>query len=126
MNSTSVYRSLAKAAVAALLVGCIFIGRRTTGQNPASASQGKPLPSSGQVLKVNVEVVNVYAVVTDKKRLIPDLNKQDFDLTEDNAPQDIKYFSRQSDTPLTLAIAVDTSGSEQRVLPLEQEQAVAF
>jgi len=77
-------------------------------------------------LKVNVNVVNVYAVVHDHKRLVPDLNKDDFELTEDNVPQEIRYFSRQSDTPLTLALAVDTSPSQQGVLYAEQQAAKQF
>lgn len=91
-------------------------------------SQQNPPPiQSPHTLKVSTEVVNVLAIVKDKKgRLIPDLNKDDFEVTEDNAPQEIRYFSKQTDTPLTLGILVDTSPSQQRVLPLEQEQGKHF
>lgn len=85
-----------------------------------------PAPSAGQTLKVSVNVVNVYAVVRDKKRLVPDLTKGDFEVTEDNAPQEIKYFSKQTDTPLTLVLAVDTSPSQERVLPAEQAASKQF
>ena len=92
-----------------------------------SQDQQKTPPPPGQPLKVTIEVVNVYAVVEDKKHnLIPNLNKEDFEVTEDNTPQQIRYFSRETDTPLTMGIMVDTSPSQQRVLPLEQEQAKAF
>jgi VWFA-related protein len=78
-------------------------------------------------VKIAINVVNVLAIVKDKKgHLIPDLNKQDFELSEDNAPQEIKYFSKHADTPLTLGILVDTSPSQQRVLPLEQEAGRTF
>ena len=91
-------------------------------------SQENPPPAQApQTLKVSSEVVNVLAIVKDKKgRLIPDLDKDDFGVTEDNVPQEIRYFSKQTDTPLTLGILVDTSPSQQRVLPLEQEQGKAF
>lgn len=83
--------------------------------------------SQSPVLKVQTEVVNVYAVVRDKHgRLVPNLNKDDFELTEDGTPQTIRYFSRLADAPLTLGIMVDTSPSQQRVLPTEQRQAKAF
>ncbi|HME01267.1 MAG TPA: VWA domain-containing protein [Terriglobia bacterium] len=98
-------------------------------QEPAPGAQQdqKPLPPPGQPLKVSIEVVNVYAVVQEKKgHLVPDLNKDDFEITEDNVPQQVKYFSRQTDTPLTLGMMVDTSPSQERVLPTEQEQAKAF
>ncbi|HEX5484088.1 MAG TPA: VWA domain-containing protein [Terriglobia bacterium] len=86
-----------------------------------AASQQPP------VLKVQTEVVNVYAVVRDKKgHLIPDLTQRDFEITEDGVPQQIRYFSRATDTPLTLGMMIDTSPSQQRVLPLEQRQADAF
>src|SRR5438105_5720432 len=80
-----------------------------------SQDQQKTLPPPGQPLKVSIEVVNVYAVVEDKKHnLIPSLNKDDFEVTEDNTPQQIRYFSRETDTPLTMGIMVDTSPSQQR------------
>jgi len=69
----------------------------------------------------------VYAVVRQKSgRLLPDLNKDDFDLEEDKEPQVIKYFSRETDTPLTMGILVDTSPSQGRVLDVEKAQAKAF
>jgi VWFA-related protein len=90
---------------------------------PQSQQQEQTPPLT---LKVNVNVVNVYAVVRDKKRLVPDLNQGDFEVTEDNVPQTIKYFSKQTDTPLTLVLAVDTSPSQGRVLPAEQAASKQF
>jgi VWFA-related protein len=98
------------------------------GATPAARSQQNPPASQPPTtLKVSTEVVNVLTIVKDKKgHLIPDINKEDFELTEDNTPQEIRYFSKQVDTPLTLGIMVDTSPSQQRVLPVEQEEAKAF
>src|ERR1039457_1562135 len=68
----------------------------------AGAQEAQENPAPGTTLKVTSEVVNVYAVVRGKdKRLIPDLTKADFQLEEDQQPQEIKYFSRATDTPLT-------------------------
>jgi VWFA-related protein len=93
--------------------------------SPASAQQ-QPVPS-GPTLKVTTQVVNVYAVVRTKHgQLVPDLDKKDFEIKEDNIPQKITYFSRETDTPLTLAIMVDTSPSQGRVLDAEQQEADAF
>ncbi len=111
-------------AVAALL-GVLPAGSVRARQAP-SPGGANDLPPAAQTLKISVEVVNVYAVVWDHKRLVPNLRKEDFELTEDNVPQSIKYFSRQTDTPLTLVIGVDTSPSQQRVLPIEQEAAKNF
>ena len=93
---------------------------------PRAEAQQVP-ETSGPTLKVTTEVVNVYAVVRDKHgRLIPDLTKNDFEIKEDNIPQNITYFSRETDTPLTLAIMVDTSPSQERVLDTEQAEAKEF
>ncbi len=91
------------------------------------AQETQEPPVSGQTLKVTTEVVNVYAVVKDKKgHLIPNLNKEDFEVREDKAPQKILYFSRETDTPLTMGILVDTSPSQEHVLSIEQREAKAF
>ena len=84
-------------------------------------------PPAGSTLKVTTEVVSVYAVVKKKNgRLVPDLNKDDFMLEEDKQPQDIKYFTRETDTPITMGILVDTSPSQGRVLQVEKDEAKAF
>lgn len=78
-------------------------------------------------LKVTTQVVNVYAVVRDKHgHLISNLTKDDFEITEDGVPQQIKYFSRETDTPLTIGMMVDTSPSQQGVLGAEQQEADTF
>jgi VWFA-related protein len=91
-----------------------------------AAGQEAPPPAPEQTLRVSTNVVNVYAVVRDKKRPVSDLTREDFELTEDNVPQDIRYFSRETDTPLSLGILVDTSPSQGRVLDIEQEEAKTF
>lgn len=71
--------------------------------------------------------MNVYAVVTGKHgAVIPNLTQNDFELTDNGVPQQIQYFSRATDTPLTMGIMVDTSPSQEHVLPIEQEQAKSF
>ena len=60
-----------------------------------------------------VKVVNVLATVRTKSgQLINDLTKDDFSLAENKRPQDIRYFSRESDLPLTIGLMVDTSMSQ--------------
>lgn len=87
-------------------------------QSQPSQQDQEPL----QTFKVNVNVVNLYFNVKDKHgALIPDLKKDDFEVLEDGAPQKVKYFSASSDQPLTLGIMIDTSGSQQTVLPMTQE-----
>src|ERR1700691_4627832 len=85
--------------------------------------ESKPL----ETLKVNVNLVSLYFTVHDKHgALIPHLTKDDFTILEDKAPQTIKNFTAENDQPLTLGILLDTSGSQQNVLPLEQQAGAAF
>jgi len=80
-----------------------------------------------ETLKVNVDVVNVFCNVKDKHgALIPDLKKEDFDLSEDGKPQSVKYFSADTQQPLTLGLLMDTSGSMMEVIPAEKEVASEF
>ena len=84
-------------------------------------------PAQGEeTLRIATEVVNVYAVVRDKNRPVTGLNREDFEVTEDDRPQEVRYFSRETDTPLTLGILIDTSGSQVRVLGVEQQEAKVF
>jgi len=78
-------------------------------------------------LSVHVKVVNVLATVRDKHgNIVNSLSKDDFTLTEDSRPQLIKYFSRETDLPLTLGVLVDTSMSQRRVLSEERDASESF
>jgi len=84
-------------------------------------------PSQGPALKVNVNLVNLFATVRDKnKRIVPDLKQEDFKIFEDNQEQKIAFFSKEVTLPITLGLLIDTSGSEQNRLGAEQEAASRF
>jgi VWFA-related protein len=97
-------------------------------QAPVPATPDAPAQEEpAETLKVNVNVVNVFFSVKDKHgALIPGLLKDDFQIFEDGKPQTIKYFSTESDQPLTLGILVDTSGSQKYVLGMEKEAGSMF
>lgn len=77
--------------------------------------------------RANTDVVQLFFNVKDKKGgLIPDLPKDSFQIYEDSKPQTIKYFASESDLPLTMGILIDSSASQERVLPMEQEVGGAF
>jgi VWFA-related protein len=78
-------------------------------------------------LKVDVDLVNLFFTVKDKSGvLIPHLTKEDCSVTEDKALQTLKHFQAENNQPLTLGILLDTSGSQMRVLPLEQQFGAQF
>jgi VWFA-related protein len=89
----------------------------------AQQQQDQNLPT----FKSNVNVVNLFFNVKDKKGgLIPDLKKDEFEVVEDGKPQNIKYFSSESNQPLTLGILIDSSVSQERVLEFEKEVGSEF
>ena len=72
-----------------------------------------------------VKVVNVLATVRNKRgEIIRDLAKDGFSLAENGRPQTIRYFSRETDLPLTIGLMVDTSMSQHRLI--EAERAASF
>lgn len=97
----------------------------------SALAQAQPAPPDDQepneTLKVNVNVVQLFFNVKDKKGgLIPDLTKDQFQVLEDGKPQTIKYFAAESNLPLTLGILIDTSPSQARVLDMEKQVGGEF
>jgi len=75
----------------------------------------------------DVNVVTLFATVRDKDgAIVNDLTREDFALQEDGAPQTIRYFSRESDLPLTIGLLVDTSRSQISVLEPERRASYVF
>jgi VWFA-related protein len=78
-------------------------------------------------IKVDVDVVSVLASVRDKKgALVPNLTKDDFTILEDGKPQPIKYFTKETDLPLTIGLLVDVSRSQENLIGIEQAAAGQF
>lgn len=79
------------------------------------------------VFSTGVKIVNTLATVQNKSgKLINDLPKDEFTLLEDGRPQTIRYFSQQSELPLTLGLMVDTSMSQTRVMDAERGASMRF
>src|ERR1700681_2386836 len=81
----------------------------------------------GPVIKSQVSLVNIFATVRDKsKRIVPTLKQEDFRISEDNQEQKIAFFSKEVSLPITLALLLDTSGSEQDMLGAIQAAGSQF
>ena len=94
---------------------------------PVSTAPAPPEEQSVATFKLTVNLVDVFFTVKDKAgNLVPHLTKDDCTITEDKEPQKLKSFMAETQQPLTLGILLDTSGSQQRVLPLEQEVGSQF
>jgi VWFA-related protein len=92
---------------------------------PALRLLGAPQEQPKPTFSTGVKVVNLFANVRDKTgAIVKDLTKDDFLLDEDGRAQQIRYFSQESDLPLTLGLLVDTSGSQRRLI--EEERAASY
>jgi VWFA-related protein len=108
-----------------LAVACLATAQSTPTLQDHTKDQDQD--QSMETLKVQVNVVQLFFNVKDKKgALIPNQTKNDFELSEDGKPQTIKYFTAESNLPLTLGILIDSSGSQMRVLEMEKEVGGAF
>lgn len=108
-----------------LILGMAFGAQAQTAATASDGAAGSQ--DTPYVLKVNVKLVNVFTNVTDATgAIVGGLTKSDFKLTEDGRPQEIAVFERESELPLNLVLAIDTSGSVHKDLPLEQEASRKF
>ena len=122
-------------AIAALLAGLPLLpaaGWAQLAPSPdappvSTAPAPPPDETSVETLKVRVNLVDLFFTVKDKSgTLIPHLTGNECTVAEDKTPQTFKSFTAETDQPLTLGILLDTSGSQQRVLPLEQQAGSQF
>ena len=78
-------------------------------------------------IKVDVSLVNVLCSVRNKNNgLVGNLEKSDFHIFEDGKEMEIKYFTRETDLPLTIGMLVDTSKSQERLIEIERRAAYEF
>ena len=113
----------------------VFVSRRafllsaaaTSGFPRLLRAQDANKAANDTTFSTDVRVVNLFATVRDKQgKIVRDLSQGDFTLEEDGHPQVIRYFSRESNLPLTLGLLVDTSGSMRRVLGQEHTASYKF
>jgi len=83
--------------------------------------------SSDDIVRVETNLTNIFFTAADKqKRFISTLKREDVRVLEDGVPQEIFTFQPNSDLPLSMAVLIDCSGSEERTLPEEKAAARAF
>lgn len=94
----------------------------------ALAQQRPPAPAEETpTISVDVDVVSIYFSVRNKLGgLVADLDKSAFAVLEDERPQTVKYFSRQTDLPLTIGLLVDTSVSQGALIEQERMASSQF
>jgi VWFA-related protein len=96
-------------------------------RHSGARAQQKIEDDAGAPIKVDVDVVNLYCAVRNKQNaLISNLEKGDFNLAEDGTQQTIKYFTRETDLPLTIGLLVDVSNSQRNLIEPERRAASSF
>ena len=97
---------------------------------PTPAPSPSPAPKvedDDAPIKVEADLVNILFTASDKdRRFVTNLTKSDVKILEDGQPQEIFTFERQTALPLSLAILIDTSASQERILPEEKRAAMDF
>jgi len=100
---------------------------QTPAKSPAPAQPPVTLAPDTATLKVTTKLVAVSAIVRDKAGIpVTNLTRGSFLLKQDGKPQSIDYFSLGSSLPLTLALMVDTSGSQRNYVSDEIAASRAF
>src|SRR5277367_1684152 len=106
--------SLSLAFISSLLMNSPFMAQDAHSQDATTMS-------------VDVKVVTLPVTVRDKHgQIVRNLTKDDFVLEEDGRPQVIKYFTQETNLPLTLGLLVDTSLSQRNVLDQERNASKVF
>jgi len=94
--------------------------------NP-DASQAPPTGQTPTVIQSRVNLVDIlFTVLNRRNKLVPDLEKADFKIFDDRVPQEIRYFSKQTELPLRIGMLLDTSNSIRDRLKFEQDASTNF
>ena len=95
-------------------------------QRPAQQRPDVPLDDE-DIERVETDLTNVLFTAVDKsKRFVTSLKQEDIRVLEDGVPQQVFTFQRETDRPLSLAILIDVSASQERTLPEEKSAAQRF
>ncbi|MFY9573193.1 MAG: VWA domain-containing protein [Blastocatellia bacterium] len=111
-----------KLVFVAALVSCLAVAPFTltaahTQKPKTPPKSGAEAPQEEQALRLGTQLVTVPFNVTDKKnRYINDLAKDDIEVLEDSKAQQLFSFERQTDLPITIAMLIDISGSQEYTL----------
>ncbi len=94
-----------------LILACLLGGSLSPAQKKKKGTL-EPQSTGQPPIRVQVDLVNLYTAVFDQNgKIVAGLKKSDFTVFEDNVQQNISIFDVETDTPVTVGILIDTSGS---------------
>jgi Ca-activated chloride channel family protein len=118
---------LAVFAVGALLAAPLGDRAQAPSAPPQPRAQEPAAPQGQGRITQQVNLVDVlFTVLNRRNKLVPDLDKTDFKILDDGKPQDIRYFSKQTDLPLRIGMLLDTSNSIRDRIKFEQDASINF
>ncbi|HET7105517.1 MAG TPA: VWA domain-containing protein [Candidatus Acidoferrum sp.] len=121
------FRLLGFPLALAIFISSSSLAQQPNPPSPPPADTQEPAQKSQTKIVTTVNLVDVLLTVLDRRnKLVPNLEKQDFKVLDDNVAQDIRYFSRQSDLPLRIGMLLDTSNSIRDRIKFEQDAANNF
>jgi len=125
------FRNLMLMAVAVFFAAAVmWLPSASSAQDSSAQPVPQPTPpieEEEEILKIDTETVNVLFTAQDRnKKLLLGMKAEDIQLFENGQLQEISAFSRQVDLPMSLAILIDTSVSQERTLPEEKRAAISF
>lgn len=119
-------------AVVILLCAAMLLGaERGPAQQPAApaappAQKEEPIQLEKKITS-EINLVDVlFTVLNRRNKLVIDLNKDDFRVFDDGKPQEVRFFSRQTDLPLRIGMLLDTSNSIRDRIQFEKDAATGF
>src|SRR5579871_273746 len=122
---------MGRRAIRAVLLMLVFATPGLRAQAPTAPTQpatpSEPAQAANSSIRTDVNLVDVLFTVMDRKnKMVSDLSQSNFQVFDDNKPQQIRFFSQQTDLPLRVALLLDTSNSIRQRLQFEQEAAIDF
>src|SRR5260370_24303907 len=118
---------IALAICSAMILCSATLHAQQPQQLPPPPPPAEPPYTSQQSIRQNVNLVDVlFTVLNRQNKIVADLNSENFRVFDDDAPQQIRFFNRQTDMPLRVGFLLDTSNSIRDRLKFEQEAAIDF
>src|SRR5215469_2589939 len=113
--------------LAAFATPCVWGQAPAAPAQPATPPDAQTANPADSSIRTDVNLVDVLFTVMDRKnKMVSDLTQENFQVFDDNKPQQIRFFSRQTDLPLRVGLLLDTSNSIRQRLQFEQEAAIDF
>ncbi len=118
-------RQLSRALLAAAAIG-LGVVTVAAQQPPAPPARQTPAPPGGPTFRTTTQIVPLVVTVTEAdRRLVPNLERDDFQVFDNGVPQELTFF-RNETTPFTCVVMLDTSASMTGSLDLLKAAAEQF